>query len=246
MYTHPMPNNSDSYPNWWRKSTIFAKTTSLCAETTISPDNSLDNSSHTSRLNSPMGFFIKNKDLYDVWRCHHTTEHDYSFFHHHNPYTRIDYFLVDKLTLPKVSESAISTITWSDHAPGTMTSDNSSSTPRTKIWRANASIIHSPVHSAYIRECLEEFFKLNKGTASNNTILWNAHKAFIRGIIIQLSAREKRKISQHLDTFTTHIKTLENQNQTNADPALKADLLCLSQELSVHLLESFEKSSKAV
>lgn len=82
----------------------------ICGDFNLVPE--LFQSSRSSRISSSMGPFIRNNDLYDLWRCHHTTEKDYSyFFPRHNSYTRIDYFLVDKWTLPKVSASQISTIT---------------------------------------------------------------------------------------------------------------------------------------
>lgn len=187
-----------------------------------------------------MGSFIRNNDLYDVWRCHHTTERDYSFFsHRHNSYTRIDYFLVDKWTLTKISNSSIGTITWSDHAPVSMEVVDGPQHTRTRIWRANSEIIHSPEHSDFIRKHLEEFFDINAGSVSDNITLWNAHKAFIRGIIIQLTAREKRRRSQRLDNITSTIKKLDEQNQTTPDPKLKDKLTLLRQDLRNILLDSY-------
>lgn len=137
----------------------------VCGDFNIAPDNELDTSNRTSRPSSPMTTFIRNNDLYDVWRCHHTSERDYSFFSsRHNSYTRIDYFLVDKWTLTKTTDSSIGTITWSDHAPVSIDIADHPSHPRHMMWRANASIIQSPENSLYIRNHLEEFFELNKGS----------------------------------------------------------------------------------
>lgn len=194
----------------------------ICGDFNIVPDNSIDSSSQSHRLPSPMGSLIRTNDLYDVWRRHHTTERDYSYFPpRHNSYTRIDYFLVDKWTLPNISSSEINTITWSDHAPVTMTLEDSPSISRTRIWRANAAILNSPTHSTHIRKCLEEYFATNSGSVQDNTTLWNAHKAFIRGILIQIGARERRRRSQRLNLLTSTIKSLETQNQSTPDQALK-------------------------
>lgn len=157
----------------------------MCSDFNKVPDNLMDISSRTNRLSSPMGTFIRNNDLYNMWRCHHTTERDYTFFsYRHNSYTRIDYFLVDKWLLPNITNSTISTISWSDHAPIILTIDTLLSVSKMRIWRANALIPQLPSHSTYTRDRLEEFFELNKGTTSNNATLWNAHKAFIRGILL--------------------------------------------------------------
>ena len=68
------------------------------------------------------------------------------------------------------------------------------------------------------------------------------HKAFIRGILIQIGARERRRRTQHLDSLTAEIKSLENLNQTQPDRALKHKLGLLRQELRSHLLDSYEKA----
>lgn len=60
----------------------------ICGDFNFIPDNILDASSQTTIYPSPMGSFLRNNDLYDVWRYHHTTERDYTFFFHwHNSYT---------------------------------------------------------------------------------------------------------------------------------------------------------------
>lgn len=65
----------------------------ICGDFNIVPDNSVDASSRSGRTASPMGSFIRSHDLYNVWRYHHTTKRDYSYFSpRHNSYTRIDYF----------------------------------------------------------------------------------------------------------------------------------------------------------
>lgn len=168
-----------------------------------------------------MGTFISNNDLYDVWRCHHTTEHDYTFFffsHRHNSYSQIDYFLVDKWLLPNIPKFTISTITWADHAPATINIDTLPKATTTRLWRANASNLQSPTYATYLRERLEEFFTINNGSISDSNTLWNTHKAFIRGILIKIDAREKRKRGQSPNSLTSSIKELEKINQSKPDP----------------------------
>lgn len=75
------------------------------------------------------------------------------------------------------------------------------------------------------RECknifqaqLSEFFSNNAGSVKDPFVLWNAHKAFMRGICIQSGAREKRRRQKRLQDLTTEINTLDNQNKS--DPSL--------------------------
>lgn len=57
---------------------------------------------HSSRSPVSMSKFLHTNNLFDVWRCHHPMEHDYTFFSAtHNSYSFIDYFFVDKWLLQK-------------------------------------------------------------------------------------------------------------------------------------------------
>lgn len=44
----------------------------VCGDFNIASDTDLDTSTRTSRPSSHMNTFIRNNNLYDVWRCHHT------------------------------------------------------------------------------------------------------------------------------------------------------------------------------
>lgn len=66
--------------------------------------------------------FMNNIDLFDVWRCIPLGERGYSYFSSvHNIFSRIDMFLVDCYTLQRVCVDQTGHITWSDHAPITLT-----------------------------------------------------------------------------------------------------------------------------
>lgn len=68
-------------------------------------------------------------------------------------------------------------------------------------------------------------------------MVWNPHKAFIRGVLIQLGSQEKKRRLQHLDSIISSIKDLKTQNQS----ILKTKLVTLRQELTSLLLEIFER-----
>lgn len=90
----------------------------ICGDFNLIPDNDIDSSSGPKRFLSPLNSFLKDNDLYDVWRCCHAAERDYTFFSpRHNTYSRIDLFVTDKWLLQNIHTSHIHTITWSDHAP---------------------------------------------------------------------------------------------------------------------------------
>lgn len=59
----------------------------------------------------------------------------------------------------------------------------------------------NPANIKYISSQLTEYFDLNLPSTSSVTSLWCAHKAFIRGVFMQLPAREKRQREQKLSQF---------------------------------------------
>lgn len=135
----------------------------ICGDFNIVPDYNLDVSNPGMKHTSPMSKFLQMNDLFDVWRCHHTTERNYTFFSTtHNSYSRIYYFLVDKWLLQRINNSDIAEITWSDHPPS-------------KIGRANSFLIQSSPYAEDLQCQLSEFFQHNVGSVENTPTIWMAH-----------------------------------------------------------------------
>lgn len=94
----------------------------ICGDFNEVIDPQLDSSNIKRRKSTALSSLISLEDLYDPWRCQHGTERDYSFFSNtQNSYSRIDLFLTSKALLQKISRSRIGVITWSDHAPVSIT-----------------------------------------------------------------------------------------------------------------------------
>lgn len=144
-----------------------------------------------------MHHFLLANELYDVWRCHHTTEKDFTFHSTaHNSYSRIGYFLTDKWLLKRISASTIELITWSDHAPICLTIDSSNSPNPTKLWRANTSLMKSSPYAEEIQCQIDEYFEHNVASVDKAATLWMAHKSFIRGVLMKLGSQAKKRRTQ--------------------------------------------------
>lgn len=121
-------------------------------------DSTIDSSNPQPRHTPNMVKFLHTNAVYDVWQCHHTTERGYTFFSpDHNTYSLIDYFLVAKWLLQRVSRSEIETITWSDHAPTSIFISNPSSPPSYKVWRANMYVMKTSPYTDQLQTQLEEY-----------------------------------------------------------------------------------------
>lgn len=84
----------------------------ICGDYNDIKDPSIDSTSSTHKSSSSLSTF------FDAWRCIHCNERDYVFYSNmRKVYSRIYFFLVDKLTLQHITSSQIGLITWSDHAP---------------------------------------------------------------------------------------------------------------------------------
>lgn len=138
--------------------------------------------------------------MYDAWRCLQSTKRDYAFYSHvHKPQSRIDYFIMDKLLLQNVTKAQIHNISWSDHVPITTEMNTGQLGTNYKLWRNNT---HSFPRETFVcdkkKKNLRELFVLNNGLMKSTT-LWFAHKAFVRCLLIQLAAREKKRKSFELN-----------------------------------------------
>lgn len=78
----------------------------------------------------------------------------------HLSYSRIDYFIVDKWTLQKVTESTIGTITSSDHAPISITL-GTHQVGAPLLWKFNASLLTNPDICQSIIDAHHSFFDVN-------------------------------------------------------------------------------------
>lgn len=88
------------------------------------------------------------------------------------------------------------------------------------------------------------FFNNNAGSVLNPFMLWNAHKAFMRGIGIQMGMRAMRQRQKRLTDLIKEILIIDTQNKLNTSRTLSQKLLQLRYDLRLLLLENFEKSSR--
>lgn len=144
----------------------------------------MDTTSGPKRHESPLNKFIATNDLYDVWRCCHADELDYTYLSlRHNTYSWIYLFVTDKWLLQKISASTIHTVTWSD--PVSITLLRKPSHHNTYLWRTNNFLLQDPTYAPTLSKHVEDYFSLNSNSVEDPATVWNAHKAVIRGIFIQ-------------------------------------------------------------
>lgn len=115
-------------------------------------------------------------------------------------------------------------ITWSDHAPVSITIGDVAFATKANRWHFNAKLLADKETSSEILSLLTEFFKLNDSTAMCPFILWSAHKAYMRGILMSKGASVRKQRQQQLDRILASIKSLDLENKAKPSPIISAKL----------------------
>ena len=126
----------------------------------------------------------------------------------------------------------------------TLLVDDSSNVNSSFVWRSNSRLLQEGPSKAHLLEELKGFFSNNADSVSDHMVLWNTHKAYMRGIFIQLGARVKRQRRQRIQEILSDIRTLEAQNKKQTSLIISDKLSQLRHSLRIIMLEDFERASK--
>lgn len=146
---------------WKKVSTMKQGHVIMCGDFNVVPNRELDVSNQTkhSRSRSTLNGFISSSGLYDVWRCQHSSEKDYTFYSNvHHMHSRIDLFLVDKFILQQITKSDLHCITWSDHAPISVVVGDRCAETRANRWRNDIFTLSQPQNLAKSEKAIKDFF----------------------------------------------------------------------------------------
>lgn len=127
--------------------------------------------------------------------------------------------------LQKIVKSNIHVITWSDHAPISISVGDQGIETRANRWRNDIFTLSQPENLKSIRHALKEYFELNAHSVEDPFTLWNAHKVYIRGLLIQMSSKVKRQQKKRLNDLLTTIQNLEASNKQNTTQRLEIHYL---------------------
>lgn len=60
-------------------------------------------------------------------------------------------------------------------------------------WRLNKELIQGIEEENKIKEEIEQYFKIKDTKEITEATLWEAHKTYIRGILLEIGSRKKKK-----------------------------------------------------
>ncbi|MEE6508306.1 hypothetical protein FKM82_020332 [Ascaphus truei] len=191
---------------------------------------------------------LKANQLTDIWRELHPTDRDYMFYSHsHGTYSRIDYFFVSCQLVPMVSQAGIHDISWSDHAPIELRCEHIRTGRPGANWKLNESILKIPEICEAIGSEIDQFFHINTGSVDSQFMLWEAHKATLRGILISTTAGRKRERDSKIVELQTKLHSLTLKHKGNPDSQLLQELLLTSRadnSLSWSKRKFYEKANR--
>uniref|UniRef100_A0A8C5LTP6 Endonuclease/exonuclease/phosphatase domain-containing protein n=1 Tax=Leptobrachium leishanense TaxID=445787 RepID=A0A8C5LTP6_9ANUR len=223
----------------------------MCGDFNCVPDTALDTRPGQSRTqprkqppsSRQLNDFLRSTDLHDAWRIINPSARDFTFFSPvHSSYSRIDLCLIHGSTIPRLLAARIGSITWSDHAPITLDFEANYPARGMGNWRLNDSLIVSGADVSDTSAVLREYFALNVTEEVSISSAWLAHKAVVRGHLIQRGATRKRASNAQMTSVQRQISDLESQHKINPTPDRLSRLTTLRRDLIQLTLQSSERA----
>lgn len=149
----------------------------------------------------------KQEQIEDVWRQKNDNTKDYTFYSAcKKSWSRIDLIWASKSLLPRIRKADIMPKIMLDHNPVVCTLR---SKPRINRWRLNEEILEKKENLTYIQNEINFFLKQNWNCEVSNNVVWDTFKAYLRGILIARSNKEKKERDKKLNELQQKIKEKE-------------------------------------
>lgn len=103
----------------------------------------------------------------------------------------------------------IGPITWSNHAPVSLTLNLGPVPTRICHWRLNESLLKKKQLREEIERVISDYFITNEGSVSSQVTLWEEHKAVIRGQCIAIGSKIKRDVVLQVESLNSQLSALE-------------------------------------
>lgn len=83
---------------------------------------------------------------------------------------------------------------------------------KSNSWRLNEELIQGKEEEEKINEELDQYFKINDTKEITEVTLWEAHKAYIRAILIEIGSRKKMERKKNMEVLIKEIHVLEQRH----------------------------------
>ena len=178
--------------------------------------------------------FCQFSGVVDVWRFKNPTLREFSFFSAaHQTFSRLDFFLVDKQMLPLVKLCSYGSIVISDHAPVIMELWLQNRLTSRRNWRLNPTLLAEKDFVDLISAQIDFFLETNQLPDTNIFTLWETLKVYLRGHIIEYTARQNKNRSKRFTELTTLIHDIDQQYAASPSADLRKKRIALQTEFDI-------------
>lgn len=197
-------------------------------------DPELDSTSHTTDTKPcarrAMLDMIEQLDSVDAWRTFSTHTKGYTHYSApHNTWTRLDDWCLSAAAAVWLQDVTHMPRTLSDHSPVLVQLRVPRAGGVERTWRFPDLALQDPVFAAELREAIEEYFALNTGSVDSVATLWEAFKAYTRGICISKSAGVLRSLRGTLAQIETRLRELDEGAAGQDSPDLHTQAALLAE-----------------
>ena len=154
-------------------------------------------------------------DLIDIYRNPHPKYIEYTLFSApHRTYSKIDHIIGSKSLLSKCKRMEIITNSLSDHGAIKLELKIKKLTQnRTTSWKLNNWLLNVDWINNEMKAEIKMFFKTNENEDTTYQNLSDTFKAVSRGIFIAINAHMRSKERSKINTLSSKLKELEEQDQ---------------------------------
>ncbi|CAJ0938039.1 unnamed protein product [Ranitomeya imitator] len=207
----------------------------ICGDFNLPMHVDLDCSSGSRRPRGDLTLLTGEFHLHDYWRYSHASERDYTFYSsRHSTFA----------TLSRCRSATIGLITWSDHAPITLSLTLAHQANPAFRWRLNDALLLNGEVLDRISSELEHYFQINDNGEVSDESLWLAHKVVIRGVLLQQASYLKRKRESGREALLSHLQYLDNINKSAPTPSISEEIYQIRFKLRENLLARYAHNMK--
>ena len=187
-------------------------------------------------------------NLIDIYRTLHPKATEYTFFSApHHTYSKIDHIIGSKSLLSKCKRMEIVTNSLSDHSAIKLELRIQKLTQnRTASWKLNNLLLNVDWINNEMKAEIKMFFETNENEDTTYQNLWDTFKAVSRGKYIAISAHMRSKERSKIDTLSSKLKELEEQDQKNSKSSRRQEIAKIRAELKeIETQKTLQKINKS-
>ncbi|CAH2327654.1 LINE-1 reverse transcriptase [Pelobates cultripes] len=134
--------------------------------------------------------------------------------------------------LPNITDCSIGSIVWSDHAPITMTMQDQYQHRGRSPWCLNDTLLHNTNFTTKLSDNLRTYFELNNSSEITATILWQAHKSVLRGLLVTQASFLKRQQEREHTDLLRKLRDTTNEHILNPSEELTKSTVNITNQIN--------------